>query len=1541
MGLLLAFVLSVTAAMPVGIGTVPVSAAVEPGVPVPDAAKLFGEDGNPKDGISSLTYSYSTQETTGRYLSSVAVTVADYAKFTALLDEVAGTSGISMGSAYLTSISAENGNYSGSHYLSRSRSGYTVVQPKWFEGPQTVRMEITLDGSSVNYNITLPREAPPVYTSEQEEQIRDYLYFGNTESEAANQYEGIRVNNAATNIFEGQELTYRTLQPRGSMAVNLKCDPEKQNYFTVKLWGNDTNATADGMLWVADPQTNCIGVSPYGNAAEAVNVPPNRSGGVDRKQYVDLSFLSDAPQCENGFIYSTYKIPKQLTAGKKYVSLRLYSTGDPGEPIKEQTGDSRRIYAAYMTQEAQFSPEDFAAAGETAVRGSVTIGSNRHDINDSADIAAMKQTIGEYAVQEIELFKNRQVYSGNRYLPCLKGMLTRNTSASTRATDKNSFTGEGNGMNAQNMTPLNGLEAFAYAYAGNFYTTDRAQKAELLDRTVSGFDFLTRAQGSNGGLYQKSDGVFQWIGGPNRLPSQGNNLTGFGLRAVGKAFLILHEANAAALEDTFETMIDTDADDNNRVDQKRVLAYAALFSKVRDFLESPAGSGHAPNQDMADIIALLRFDQSLAIIDDYIEAHPDLYPDPSSVTETTFGEYSWPFAWEHQDEKQMTLYPGTDFEKQVNGPERVKNSIDIGLGIAPNISTYSYWVSPKGLILENFGSINGGFTGDYGSAAVAEVSQIVEMAAEHYYPDRKEDYWEILNQVYDTISNFYFIENDGGNHATLYAEGIIGERNPGYPGVVRYALDEYGATGLNDGKGNIQALKIMQYYLEHGRIDKAVSGNNLVNSGYAHFEDDAIENIKLYYSIEDVVSRITDEVKAYEFPANLEEVQEPTAWADEMGHTVTVNFGKEKLFFNLNYRTWMHSQKTYTHDQENRILPTELTRFHRKNGVYDNYGYASTTVYGWSRANPTGGWNYSNDYIEAMFLTRFSDELTILMNTTGCGLDYCGKGNPIDYTGGQLDLDLKPGEYVDLISGQEYTLASQKEIDALSIPHNTTMVLMYKEALAKHTVTYVAEDGSNVPTDENEYSKGSAVTVSEEIPTRDGYEFTGWLNSLNGQMAYPGGSFVMGEEDVTLTAIWAKLYDLELTSDHPEGSDAAGTLELYENGLPLSGRQIGAGRELTVMINPAEGSRLLALEKTEGETTANVTTSVDANTYTFTMPESPVSILALFTETDVKESSVIAVEDRGFRINNRNIKGNTGNVELRNQSKTEVDHGFVAAFKFDLSDVLADMKPTDQFLDFRLQLITEWAQGTDEYKTHNVTLFSNDWAESPDNTNQYDNKASLIDQSVASGTLAQIHAKGNGSTMIYQNMVENDVCSLEQYRSVSGNMADAMNQKKGEGLFQSDQKLSFLVSSSAAGDSVIRFMSKDTENSSRTIDGDTYRINDLIERYHAEESDFKPKLLIRYGSEQPDVQEESDKALEDYHNPIPVYRTGDTNNDGSITAVDALIALQFSVGEQKEESFTNEQIASYRAAKVTGGETVTTADVLQILEAAANHRSFD
>ena len=74
----------------------------------------------------------------------------------------------------------------------------------------------------------------------------------------------------------------------------------------------------------------------------------------------------------------------------------------------------------------------------------------------------------------------------------------------------------------------------------------------------------------------------------------------------------------------------------------------------------------------------------------------------------------------------------SDLSWKTQGQEdNIEKYLDIALGFSINNVCSSYWVSPKGLILENFGSIQGGYSGDYGTEALEEMSQLTELSLIH------------------------------------------------------------------------------------------------------------------------------------------------------------------------------------------------------------------------------------------------------------------------------------------------------------------------------------------------------------------------------------------------------------------------------------------------------------------------------------------------------------------------------------------------------------------------------------------------------------------------------------------------------------------------------------------------------------------------------------------------------------------------------------------------------------------------------------------
>lgn len=865
----------------------------------------------------------------------------------------------------------------------------------------------------------------------------NYIDIGNTASEGNN----VTFTNASelqTNTVDGTEHTYRTLDKDGYMLITMKCAPDKVNYLTVKLWGNDTG---DTMLWVCDPVT--------GNMNVSNNKKPARSDLVDRNDWVELNSLKSSPQYNGGFIYATYIIPTVYTEGKSSVTLKIYSTGGSADysdnKVKEQTESSRGIYAVYMTQNSNFDPSEF----ETITGG----------LADTAEISApsyetQKETAKQYALNAVETFKSWQIYGQDNYPSYMEGMVTRGTDWKNKSktdTDWKDRYYTTSGMLQQNMTPLNMYEIFALAYKNaDKLGYDETEKAELLDRIVKGVDFLVRAQGANGGFYSKNG----WIGAPDRANAEGNNLTGFGLRSVAKAIVMVYDD----IKDNgyLNKYIDADADDYS--DTARKSAWVSMMANARDYLTSLDGAGHAPNQDMADIIAAVRFEKALQMMD---------------------SELSW---------------------KNQGNEAEIEKQLDIALGFRTNISCSSYWVSPKGLILENFGSIQGGYSGDYGIAALEEMSQLVEFA-EYYYGENSvqaKKYTDLLGRAYDSADKFMFTANASVNgNPTLYSEGIISSRNSYYPGTERYVLDNYAAVS----RGNKTALKTFEKFFAHNNLEK--NSGNYSPRNNVHFEDNVLDIMKLYVNFDNIISMLDSEnINGYNYLMENDSVDE-YAWADEMGRNVVIKNGEDKIYLALNWRNPIHSTTYYnTAQTQNRQsgLMNNLARVHHKTDRYDKYGYAEVFTEGWSVRTATSSnfQAFKNHYAEAFMYMNYGD-YKIIMNSN----NLMGNESDISYDIPWEKLELN-GLYKDLISGENYyfgdAVGGAKDGKTAKVAPASTMVL-YKTATegeaqisdvnyADSTVTVTAssDEGEKayVTVYAAEYHGGALVNVEQKKQTVTG-----------------------------------------------------------------------------------------------------------------------------------------------------------------------------------------------------------------------------------------------------------------------------------------------------------------------------------------------------------------------------------------------------------------------------------------------------------------------
>lgn len=847
---------------------------------------------------------------------------------------------------------------------------------------------------------------------------------------------------------------------RSYIDFEVKVNQTEHNYLTVKLWGGDVSSGNGNMLWLVDPDTYC---------APGTNLAPIRSGIVDRQYMVELDTLGGSPQVDNGYVYTTYDLGEKFTNGKESVKLRIYSTGGPSDyatpNIKVQNTDSRGIYGIYVSQTPYFVAEKLDPEYKEQYSNKPV--PNLNSVLNDTDIKAQRTQMINIAKEGVSIFMNRQIYSGSNYPSYMKGMPTRTTSWSGKSESdanwKDSYYNTGSGSLAQNMTPLAASEMFSKAYLNaDILGYNESTKSELLDRIVAEVDFLVRAQGKNGGFFTSSNA---WIGGPTRIDAGGNNLTGFGLRSVGQSVLDVYDE---IVENGYlNENIDHNADEVIDTDMTRAQAWARMFATSRDFLYSVHGAGHAPNQDMANILALLRFNMCIQKLEDDTRV--------SSVTKNalTFPSLAY-------DDKVNTTYKSWRLD---NGSTELQEMVDIGLGREKNKSTSNYWVSPNGIILENLGSSSGGYSGDYGTSAITELSEIIELAI-CFYPEKEDFYISLLDNAYNAIDNFLFLANSQNDKlSTQYAEGLISTRNRHYPGSARYLYDSHGALKTK----NKTALKMLQNYFEHNSI----STDNAGFTSGAHFEDNAINNIKLVSEMDEVIDSIkTNNIIDYDFAPMRDE---DFTFADEMAKTVVIKHNGELVYVALNWRSPLHSQYFYNNSTVTsgntqtkyfdyiRLKANNLARVHRVTDTYETFGYADMNTDGVNNIDDND-YTYinkearkeitnldtgvtttqyeakaeasdNNGYFETLMSCKYGI-YNIIMNTYNAGREYGAfKGDGYDYTWdgvtkSKAAILLDNGNYIDLISGETYTKSSDtsfvKDNDKSNfvIDSNTTMVLV-------------------------------------------------------------------------------------------------------------------------------------------------------------------------------------------------------------------------------------------------------------------------------------------------------------------------------------------------------------------------------------------------------------------------------------------------------------------------------------------------------------------
>lgn len=148
---------------------------------------------------------------------------------------------------------------------------------------------------------------------------------------------------------------------------------------------------------------------------------------------------------------------------------------------------------------------------------------------------------------------------------------------------------------------------------------------------------------------------------------------------------------------------------------------------------------------------------------------------------------------------------------------------------------------------------------------------------------------------------------------------------------------------------------------------------------------------------------------------------------------------------------------------------------------------------------------------------------------------------------------------------------------------------------------------------------GDTVTLPADKPTKTGYNFAGWKAAGEDAETFKAGAaYLMGSEDVTLTAQWNRRNS---GGGAPAGGGGAAateyavTVKSADNGsVAVSPKNAEKGDTVTVTVTPDEGYVLASLTVTDKDGDKVSTTKGEDGKYTFKMPASAVTVEAVFAE---------------------------------------------------------------------------------------------------------------------------------------------------------------------------------------------------------------------------------------------------------------------------------------------------------------------------------------
>ena len=140
---------------------------------------------------------------------------------------------------------------------------------------------------------------------------------------------------------------------------------------------------------------------------------------------------------------------------------------------------------------------------------------------------------------------------------------------------------------------------------------------------------------------------------------------------------------------------------------------------------------------------------------------------------------------------------------------------------------------------------------------------------------------------------------------------------------------------------------------------------------------------------------------------------------------------------------------------------------------------------------------------------------------------------------------------------------------------------------AEYRIHYMVSEGENTPEEQTKYYK-TDLTLSSQVPTRDGYEFVCWEDilsldeNLNTDKYYPGDIYSL-DESMELYPVWKQMrYDYTITYDANGGTGAPAAQHVTTQTATLSG--VRPSRAHYTFMGWASGRNAEAADYQPGDT---------------------------------------------------------------------------------------------------------------------------------------------------------------------------------------------------------------------------------------------------------------------------------------------------------------------------------------------------------------------